>query len=570
MASRFEGTLLGGAYGDALGWPQESRARTKSSNREHDALSLHGWTRRGGGRFQAFEEVIPAGTYSDDTQLVIAVARSRLAEKDWWLHLAGVELPFWTAYQQGGGGATNRAAKSLLKGVLPWEAARDDQKKYFDAGGNGVAMRVAAHCFAHSQDDDFNQLARDVFTDGVLTHGHPVALVGALTFSFALWSALRLTETLRFGQLVDHVLACADQWSMVPDIEDRWPSWIGAALIGSNFWYLWEQTVQQQMRILEVASEGMKVGALAFDSEVLRDIGCFDSSISGAGTVAAGAAIYLASKHAASPIEGVAQAALAKGADTDTIASMTGNILGAVNGTDWLQNRIGRLQDRELLGRMAFEFSKGTPRSYGHLKSQLLARDLRMLFSDLEEGRTDLMLPYGLAAKVLGPGDVFSKSPSAVIDSWKIRDEWSQTLILRRVRKVAKPERPQIDRESALLRYDEKPKGARASRLAGFSLFAKNLRETREFYELKLGLEISMESPEYVQFGENLVLRENRSAIGGEGTIVYVEVSNIEERWNAISATAPRTTTSLDSSRGRPRFVCSDPDGRRVEVFQSI
>jgi hypothetical protein len=69
-------------------------------------------------------------------------------------------------------------------------------------------------------------------------------------------------------------------------------------------------------RHLDVASEGLVTGALDFDEDVLGRIGCFDKKISGAGTVAAAAAIFLASKYAVSPMEGVARGALAKGADT--------------------------------------------------------------------------------------------------------------------------------------------------------------------------------------------------------------------------------------------------------------
>ena len=73
-----EGALLALAAGDALGWPQEfprnvcSKIHSKSAHVEFEA-----WTRRSGGRFRPFEEVIHAGDYSDDTQLTLAVARCR-------------------------------------------------------------------------------------------------------------------------------------------------------------------------------------------------------------------------------------------------------------------------------------------------------------------------------------------------------------------------------------------------------------------------------------------------------------------------------------------------------------
>ncbi len=209
---KFEGVILGGALGDALGWPHELRARG-SIDFSQGKLVLESWTKRSGGRFQPHEEIIDAGSYSDDTQLVIAVSRSRLRHRIWWQYLAKVELPFWTIYQRGGGGAALRAARLLLKGILPWESRAIDRRKYFDAGGNGVAMRIAPHCLLGFSDPDFGRIAKNVFVDGVLTHGHPTGLVGALAFAYALWTALRKTGTLEYGQLVEEVPSRLDDIS---------------------------------------------------------------------------------------------------------------------------------------------------------------------------------------------------------------------------------------------------------------------------------------------------------------------------------------------------------------------
>src|SRR6201999_1760168 len=113
-------------------------------------------------------EPMPAGVYSDDTQLTLAVARS-LQRADWWQHLTTVELPWWSHYELGGGGATKRAAHAWSKHINPWSPAGADN--YWTAGGNGVAMRVLAHCVR--PDETFAQVRRRVLADGAATHGDP-------------------------------------------------------------------------------------------------------------------------------------------------------------------------------------------------------------------------------------------------------------------------------------------------------------------------------------------------------------------------------------------------------------
>src|ERR1700719_2758265 len=143
------GAFLGAAVGDALGWPNEMparRVRNKNIEAENPATGFEIWHRRSGGRFMPHEEIIRAGEYSDDTQLLLCSARSLLHGSVWLNHLVFKELPAWRVYQRGGGGATNRAVDIWMRGQPPW-SLRDDLKvkAYFDAGGNGVAMRIMPH-----------------------------------------------------------------------------------------------------------------------------------------------------------------------------------------------------------------------------------------------------------------------------------------------------------------------------------------------------------------------------------------------------------------------------------------
>ena len=104
---------------------------------------------------------------------------------------------------------------------------------------------------------------------------------------------------------------------------------------------MWEVTQSEILDYLNVCRNEIGKGALSIDDDVLQKLQCFNRQISGAGTVASIAAVYLASRYAADPINGVIQAAFAIGSDTDTIASMTGGLLGCINGTDWLSSLRG-------------------------------------------------------------------------------------------------------------------------------------------------------------------------------------------------------------------------------------
>ena len=226
--AKAEGAFLALAAGDALGWPQEIRRNVRSSARgTSPQVEFQTWTRRSGGRYRPYEEIIRAGEYSDDTQLTLAVARSRTNHgADWWKAFMRVELPRWTIYERGGGGATKRAAQAWLAGNPPWQSGKTDVvRRYFDAGGNGVAMRVLPHALFLAGQDDPAVLVHDVVRDGAATHGHPRALVGATACAYAAWSLARRNRTLGFGELLDLLIDEHGGWGAFPGMERGGEAW---------------------------------------------------------------------------------------------------------------------------------------------------------------------------------------------------------------------------------------------------------------------------------------------------------------------------------------------------------
>jgi ADP-ribosylglycohydrolase len=351
LIAKGQGAFLGAAVGDALGWPQEMAAKRVDKKTGSPAeLLINGfqqWVRKSGGRYYPHEEIILAGEYSDDTQLLLSTARSLLYGAQWWHHLTKRELPTWARYQRGGGGATTRAVDEWLTGIEPWYSPKN-KKRYFDAGGNGVAMRILPHCLLGATETDFGNIAKNIVANGVCTHGHPRALVGALAYGFAVWVAFRETGTLQYGAIIEKVQSGVKSWSVLPDLGDICPTWMSSAfeVSGGQYYEYWQMTVTDMLRLLEQCREAMKQAALSVDREVLTKLGCFDKSINGAGTVTAAASIFLASRYAADPFHGLVEAGFAHGADTDTIASMTGGLLGAVrevNGLETTQNKFKML-----------------------------------------------------------------------------------------------------------------------------------------------------------------------------------------------------------------------------------
>src|SRR6202030_2386242 len=191
---------------------------------------LMAWTRRVGGRGGVDVE-LPAGCWSDDTQLRMSVSRAIGPHGFDVDSFARIELPVWPAYALGGGRASKAAAANLAKSDSPWYANRFDG--WASAGGNGAAMRIQPHVWASADLDGDHIL--DVIFDCICTHGHPRAIVGAC------FHAATLAYCMRHGSVPDK-RACKDIISKVGDarsliLEDP--------ALGSTWLGLWERESNQ-------------------------------------------------------------------------------------------------------------------------------------------------------------------------------------------------------------------------------------------------------------------------------------------------------------------------------------
>jgi ADP-ribosyl-[dinitrogen reductase] hydrolase len=313
LPDRFRGALLWGAVGDALGRSTEARSWEAIRRR---------WGPQGVTTYQPWRgwQDGPIGTWTDDTQLTIEVAETilesgghvdpeRLSER----------LRAWLPHGRGKGRATTSAILAMEAGVPWWEAG-----PAVDSAGNGAAMRAAPVGLAWSMAPDAGPLGREAVLSALPTHAHPVGVAGAVAIAAGVALCIRnggvVIEPHRFLAFVADAVAGIET-EPTPLRSDP------AAAV----------TLHQ--RILEVGS--------LLDVEP-RDV--FAHFWSGAFALeSVPAALYCFLRSPERPGEVLLIAANA-GHDTDTIASMAGNLVGAHVGANRLRAEHAEWWD-ELEGR---------------------------------------------------------------------------------------------------------------------------------------------------------------------------------------------------------------------------
>lgn len=589
-----QGSILGAAAGDALGWPQELPRNNVSNESKQvvPSFQFQTWNRRSGGRYKPHLEVIYAGEYSDDTQLILCTARSILRGEHWWKFFTEAELPTWLFYERGGGRATLQAIRSWKDGISPWTNKRIKQK-YFDAGGNGVAMRILPHCIYGASDKDFQVVARDIMANGVATHGHPRALVGALAYGFVLWKALRETTPLSYGGLIDSLVEEVDTWSQLPNIDSVCPGWLEAARENHRDDYedLWKAVVSEMFSLIEDSMTSTDQGALSTEKELLSHIGCFGKE-KGSGTITSAGAIFLASRYAVEPSNGLTEAAFSRGADTDTLASMAGALLGAISGTEWLVRLSNDIQDAKYIRTVAKDLlsHSGSIESPSPSIHELTHKRLDPieLLEDSKAGE-QIVLPGLGSVAVLDQYSNKSLSQATRAVSWKLRTAEGQTAYFKKVwhdKPVSKKSSPSesvlkqekttsiskelsIDRSIQMLPVK--------SNDTSVKLVVKNIDDAKFFYERVLGLSCNNHSKGLYRYG-NIWLSEKPSVgyvadrfyqpSNSQDVMphVWVRVDSLDSAYQNIRSIGLPIIRDIQEKENARYFLCQDPSGYIVLV----
>lgn len=95
---------------------------------------------------------------------------------------------------------------------------------------------------------------------------------------------------------------------------------------------------------LDYVKQALNDGLLSDDKIVLENIGAY-SNVCGAGDIAVLTAVYFFSKYVNTPELAISVPAFSVGLDTDTIASMTGGLIGSFCGIDWIPLEWKSIQD---------------------------------------------------------------------------------------------------------------------------------------------------------------------------------------------------------------------------------
>lgn len=432
------GALLGAAIGDAYGWPYEQNSKNINV-KERNTIDFIEWSHKTGGRFWAHEEHIFPGEYSDDTQLIIATLRSLLEGKQWSQHFIACELPAWTSYARGAGRATKRAAELWAKRKTPWETRKNPIEvvnQYFMAGGNGAAMRVLPHAFISDLNNE--EFMKQVFINAMYTHGHPRAIIGAMLYAAAVKHILQCEMTLDYGELVRELLKKQNEWYNIPP-NSKIKTWINKAEENNISYYsLWEEVAYETINLLQLIEQSLYLGSLDLTNETLKALGCFDKKVNGAGNRTAVICIYLFSKYADSPIECIRKAGSLKQADTDTIASMVGGLIGALHGTEWIPTEWRTVQDYEFFKQLiSLLFAKKVRldiTSNSSLESSCIFN--RVAVENMEVGEGKDFSPFG-KTYLIERREEKSLIPSNVVSTSVLKTKYGQTLYVKKIEKIS-------------------------------------------------------------------------------------------------------------------------------------
>lgn len=444
-------SALWAAYGDALGFPTElvNQERLEQRIGNDTITEAVEWSRIIGGRFGA-QVRLPAGAYSDDTQLRLCTSRSIRGDGHFDVEaFSKIELPVWLCYALGAGRGSKVGATALGLRNTAWFGNFFDQRDttYINGGGNGAAMRVQPHVWAAKDFTKADTYLGDVIRNAICTHGHPRGIGGAVIHAACLAYTMR-------GQALPH----PDEWHSLGDFLDISLDLISSDIDLSTFWVpTWEQRTSKSLanEMMFVKDEWIadveeckeylsQRPEMAYELTVSK-LGGLRADQRGSGLKSALFALVLAWIYRESePSIALKTSANFLSSDTDTISSMAGALMGAlspdihppipVQDADYIEAEARRLT---IIGEgdLAQSFVYPDLLSWQAPKSQLDA-----------VGKIDNELGLAGIGLITPVSEVFSSGKNDVVWQWYVTEFGQKVLCKRRteVLKLAKNSLPAI------------------------------------------------------------------------------------------------------------------------------
>jgi poly(ADP-ribose) glycohydrolase ARH3 len=307
VRERFVGSILGTFVGDALGMPLEGLTAATIFHR-------HGFVS------EMLDARLGRGTYTDDTQMTIALAESLVACRGFdGEHAAGC-LVRRLERKRGYGRGTIEALEQVAAGV-PWQRAGAHT---YGSGsfGNGSATRAApVGLLFHRDLDSVLRVARE---QSDVTHSHPLGRAGSAVIAAAVALALRWGieshGTMRPGPFLALVAdGLEDKEGLFRESLEKVEHVLGNCPAPAA-----DATAPERLELAEAVTAVLGNDTRAFQSVP--------------------AALYCFLATPDEPETSV-MTAVGLGGDTDTIAAMTGALAGAYRGARaWPGRWIDRLE----------------------------------------------------------------------------------------------------------------------------------------------------------------------------------------------------------------------------------
>lgn len=187
LEDRARGCAVGAAVGDALGMPLEFRPRRPSTKLAREMMA---------GR-------LPAGTFTDDTEMALALAESLLAHRPLNPDDLAQRFTLWLGSNPADIGNHTRSVLSLIAAGAPWqEAVRIVQAQNPDSAGNGSVMRCWPVALAYAPDasappGSSARLLQESRLQSRVTHPHPDCQAGSAFVNASILALLRGTAPSR-------------------------------------------------------------------------------------------------------------------------------------------------------------------------------------------------------------------------------------------------------------------------------------------------------------------------------------------------------------------------------------
>ena len=346
-------SALWSAYADALGFPTELASDKIIHQRlGHSKVTrTEQWKRVVGGRFGA-RVPLPAGAYSDDTQLRLATSRAISGNGYFDVEaFAKIELPVWQSYALGAGRGSKAAASALCNRSNNWFS--NFFPGYENGGGNGAAMRVQPHVWAAVDLKNKASYLTDVIRNALCTHGHMRGIAGAVVH------AASLAYVFETGGVPS-----PEDWLGFGDDIRTIPQMIAGDTDLATFWVsMWEQKSGQKLHdavdevageweqsvrnAVEIINSSVRHDSASLYAEIVKSENGLSREERGSGlkcALFANVAAFLGRRLGSQEIIGVVANLL--DSDTDTIGTMAGALIGAANPE---ARYLGPVQDEECI-----------------------------------------------------------------------------------------------------------------------------------------------------------------------------------------------------------------------------